>query len=225
MKKLTIKRLVEFRSKSDKGKRTFVTRLKTDKPKLDLEGGGDYWVSCLSAISNSYRTNDLQVISKKKDELEDKLKGTPYSRTQTMYRRNIDLLSKFESFDLKRTRPSRKISFLKKHKTDSILTIKELQVEATPHHVFTFKRNDVDHIGAIWFIAKLDGFKSDELGMFADALYRYLDSGFSKDYRLDSKYCIAVDVFNSSMVSYSQLEKGNIPRILDQTLSEIKKLI
>jgi hypothetical protein len=225
MKKLSIKRIVEFRSKSDKAKKTFATALKTDKPNLDLEGGGDYWISCLSAISNSYKANDLQIIINKKDELEDKFKETVYARTKTMYRRNINLLSKFENFDSKKTRPSNKVKFLTKHKADSILTIKGLQVEATPHHVFTFKKNDIDQIGAIWFIAKLDGFEKNELGMFADILYRYLRSHFSKDYNLSSKYCIAVDVFNNLQVNYSQLEKGEIPIILDLTLDEIKKLM
>lgn len=225
MKKLSIKSIIEFREKSDRGKKIFASNLKIDKVKSDLESGGDYWVSCLSAISNSYKTNDLQSIIDKRSELEEKYEKTTYNRTKTMYKRNIDILYNYKDFDLKRWRPSKKIKFVKKHKGDSILTIKGLFVQATPHHVFTTQRNDVDEVGAIWFIAKLNGFRKDELGIFADILYRYLKVHFPKDYNLNSKYCIAVDVFNKFEVNYSQIEKGEIPLILNSTLDEIKKLM
>ncbi len=142
-----------------------------------------------------------------------------------MYKRNIGILYNYEDFDLKKWKPSKKIKFLKKHKNDSILTIKALQVQVIPHHVFTFQKNDVEEIGAIWFVAKLNGFKKEELGMFTDILYRYLKNHFSKDYILNSKYCIAVDVFNNFEVSYLQLEKGEVQLTLNSTLDEIKKLM
>ena len=61
--------------------------------------------------------------------------------------------------------------------------------------------------------------------MFADILYRYLKTHFSEDYKLNAKYCIAVDVFSNFEVNYSQLEKGEIPIILNSTLDEIKDLM
>lgn len=225
MQKLTIKRIIEFRSKSDKSKKNFAAALKIDKPKTDTESGGDYWVSCLSAISNAYKANDLQAIIDKKDELENKYKETEQRRTKTMYGRNIDVLNKYEDHDFKKSRPSRKIKFLKKRNVDSVLTVRGLLVQATPNHVFTFEQDGSEEIGAIWFIAKLKGFRKDELGMFADILYRYLKTHYSKDYDLNSKYCTAVDVFKNIEVSYSQLERAEIPTVLDSTLDEIKKLV
>ena len=105
------------------------------------------------------------------------------------------------------------------------MTIKGLEVQAVPHHVFAFQKDDVEEIGAILFIAKLNGFKKDELGMFSDVLYRYLKTHYSKEYQLNPNYCIAVDVCNNLEVNYSQLEKGEIPMILNSTLDEIKKLM
>lgn len=225
MKKLSIKNIIEFRSKSDRSKRNFAIDMKLDKEKVNTDGGGDYWVSCLSAISNSYKSNDLQSIIDKREELEAKSEETEYNRTKTMYKRNIDILNNYDDFDFKNWRPSEKLKFLKKHKDDSILTIKGLQVQVTPNHVFTFQKEGIEEIGAIWFIAKLDGFRKDELGMFTDILYKYLNTHFSKDYTLNPKYCIAVDVFNNLDVEYSQIEKGEVPKILNVTLDEIKKLM
>ncbi len=225
MEKLSIKNIVEFRHKSDKSKKSFVMRLKLDKLKSDSEGGGDYWISCWSAISKSFRLNNLESIIERRDELIERNEETESKRIKIMYKRNIDILYNYEDFDLKKWRPSKDMKFLRKEKADSILTIKGLLVQVTPHHVFTIQKNGVEEIGAIWFIAKLNGFKKDELGMFADILYRYLKINFSKDYILNPKYCIAVDVFNNFEVNYSQLEKEALPKILNTTLDEIKKLM
>ncbi len=72
MKSLSIKSIVEFRTKSDKGKKNFALALKKDNKKLENEGGGDYWISCLSAISNSFRMDDLKPIVERKGELEER---------------------------------------------------------------------------------------------------------------------------------------------------------
>lgn len=225
MKKLSIKDIVEFRSKTDRAKKNFATSLKVDKIKVNTEGGGDYWVTSLSAISNSYKSNDLQFIIEKKEELEKKYTEAEHEKPRLMYRRNIDILSRYENLDFKKWRPSGKLEFLKKHKEDFVLTIKGLQIQAIPHHVFVLQKNDVKEIGAIWFIAKLEGFRKEELGMFADILYRYLKTHFAKDYNLNSKYCIAVDVVNNLHINYSQLEKEGIPTTLSLTLDEIKNLM
>ena len=223
MKTLSIKSIIKFRGKSDKSKKTFASSLKSNKAKAHAKGGGDYWITCLSAISNSFRSDDLQFVIDKRVELEEKYEETSYRQAKDMYKRNIDVLYNYEDFDLKKWRPSKKLTFLKKHKADSILTIKGLDVQATPHHIFTCQKNGVEEVGAIWFIAKLDGFESDELGMFVDILYRYLKANFSKEFEISPKHCIAVDVFKKFEVNYSQMEKGEIPLILNSTLDDIKK--
>lgn len=224
MQKLSIKKIVEFRGKSDRSKKHFANTLKLDKPKPESEGGGDYWVSCLSAISNSYKSNDIEPILNKRIELEEKYGETEFNKTKTMYKRNIDILYNYEDLDLNKWQPLKKWEFIKKYKDHSVLTIKGLQIQVTPNHVFTFKENDINEIGAIWFVAKLNGFSQSELGIFADILYQYLKVNFSKNYSINAKYCIAVDVFNNFEVSFSQLENGEIPFLLNSTLDEIRKL-
>jgi hypothetical protein len=225
MEKISGKKLVQFRHKSDRAKKSFAVGLKKNKVKSNAESGGDYWISSLSAISNSFKFDDLQYIIDKKGEIEDKLEDNEDERIQEMYIRNIDILYHYEDFDLKKWRPVKKIKLLPKDKKNSILIIKGLPVQALPHHIFTFKKNDVEEIGAIWFIAKLNGFRKEELGLFVDILYRYLKAHFSEDYNLNPQYCIAVDVFNCFEVNYSQLAKGKIPVILDGILDEINDLL
>jgi len=224
MRKLSIKEIIDFRKKSDNSKKTFALNLKIDKEKNDSDGGGDYWISSLSTISNGFKYNDNSYILDKIYELEDKFENTDYKRTKDMYQRNIAILYKFETFDFSKWIPTTDFSIIKKQKSNFILDINGLQIQAIPHHVFAF-RNEVEEIGAIWFIAKLDGYTNIELAMFTDILYRYLKTNFSKDYKINPEYCIAVDVVNVVDISYSKIIKEEIPLILDSTIKEIKKLM
>jgi hypothetical protein len=225
MKILTGKRIIEFRGKSDNGKKNFASNLKIDNISIDSESGGDYWVSCLSAISNSFKTTDSKYIIHKITELKEKYVNAESTRIKTMYNRNIEVLLKYKDFDFKRWKLSNKMIFLKKRKEDAVLNIRGLRVKATPQFVYAIQRNDVEIIGAIWFIVKLDGYKIDELAIFTDILHRYLKIHFSQDYVLNPKYCLAVDVFNKVELSYSQVGKNKISSMLNSTLDEIKKLI
>lgn len=222
MKKLSIKEIVAFREKSAKSKKTFVATLKLDKKEIKPDGGGDYWVSCLSAISTGFKRNDIQPIADRREELVEKYRATDYKRTKIMYQRNIDILATYVNFDFKKWRPSKKVNFLKKHKDNFTLQIKGLEIQVTPHHVFTIEKGETVEIGAIWFIAKLDGLKKEELGMFTDILYRYLKAHHSKDGVINPKYCIAVDIFKNKEVSYEEIEKRDVLPILNSTLDEIK---
>jgi hypothetical protein len=225
MKRLLIKDVIEFRGKTDRSKKSFSSNLKIDPEKSKMEGGGDYWVSCLSAISNYFKLNDVNLINDKIYELEGKLEAHEDKRIRTMYERNISILYGFENFDFTLWKPSEKMTFLKKHKPDFLQSIKGLQLKATPQHVFSYKSEGVYFVGAIWFVAKLGGYRKDELGMFTDILYRYLINIFSKNYELAPKYCIAVDTVNKNFVSYKELLEGNVPFLLDKTIDEIKKLM
>ena len=98
MKKLSIKKLLEFRGKSEKGKKTFVENIKSSKVEVPAEGGGDYWITSLSAISNSYKKTDLSIVNEKIDELREKLGNTKHNITKNMYQRNIDILKKYKTF-------------------------------------------------------------------------------------------------------------------------------
>jgi len=225
MKKLSVKAIVEFRGKSDRSKKAFVDNLVLDKKGPALEGGGDYWVTSLSSVSKSFKSNDLTWIVEKIDDLEEKLRASDFAITKTMYKRNISILNNYKEFDFKKWRPLKNITFLTKHKSNFILKIKGLEVEVKPHHVFTFQNGSTTEVGAIWFIAKLNGFRKEELGMFTDILYRYLKIHHSKNNVVNSKYCIAVDVFNSLDVNYRELETGKVTAVLDSCLDEIRKLM
>lgn len=221
MRKITIKDIVAFRRKSDKSKLTFAEALKNRKEVIESESGGDYWITSLSAISRAYKSNDLQFITQKRSELENKYNSTDFDRTKNMYQRNIDILDAFEDYDFKKIKPPKLKKFLSKPKIDSILKIKGFPVQCNPHHVFEFGADDNLEIGAIWFIAQLRGFKNDELAMFTDILYRYLKKRFPKA-QISARYCIAVDLLGDSNSNYSQLEKKEIPSMLNSTLDEIR---
>lgn len=223
MKKLTVPKLVDFKRKSEISKKTFANNLKVDKEKIKTEGGGDYWISSVAAISNAYGEDDLQIIDDKISEIKGWVANTGHPGTKKMFQANVNVLFKYVDFDFKKWKPSKEMTFLKNSK--SLLPVKGLEIEANPHHVFSFKKNDKEEVGAIWFIAKKDGLKEEELGMFADILNRYLKANFSKDYDLNSKYCIAVDVVKRDTVNYSQIEKGDVREILIPTIDELKKLL
>ena len=132
MKKLSVKNLVEFRKKSDRAKKAFIENIKSNKIETPPEGGGDYWITSLSAIQNSYRADAISLIADKIYELQEKLGNTKYTITKNMYQRNIAILQKYKNLDLKNLRPSGKLLFLKKSTGNSLLTIKGLQIEAKP---------------------------------------------------------------------------------------------
>ncbi len=225
MRKISVKDLVDFRRKSERSKNTFAKNLKVEKEKIKTDGGGDYWVISLSAISNSFRNNTLEPIAEKLIELNVKNGKKVIKQTKDMYLRNASILANYENFDLKRWRPSKELIFQRKHKQDSVLSVKGLPIQVTPHHIFSFEKNGKVEIGAIWFIAKLNGFKKEELGMFTDILYRYLKSHYSKTHTLNPRYCIAVDVVNKLEVNYAQIKKKEVPAFLNVTLQDLKNLI
>lgn len=225
MEKLSIKDMVAFRGKSDRAKKSYAEALKIGKKENEAESGGDYWISCLSAISNSYKSNNLQLIKDKKEELVAKVKETAYDRTKQMYRRNLAVLTDYESYGHTALIPKKKITFLKQYKRNFLLPIKGFYLQVKPHHVFTFEVNKKTKVGAVWFIAKLGGLKRDELGMFCDIIYRYLKSHNFNGFEISSKYCMAVYVNKPQEVRYSQLKKAQVSKLLDATLDELKKLM
>jgi len=224
MKKLTIKKIIEFRGKTDKAKKKFATDLKANKAEPKPKSGGDYWQIAVSAIAKAYKQKDLQIITDKIKEFEEKMPGVKHPATRIQYKANIELLNKYENFDFKKWTPNQKIRTEKNHKT--VLTTRDLLVESAPQHVYSFgKKDDQNEIGGIWFIAKKDGYKIEEMGMFADILSRYLKSQYGKDYTLNPRYCIAVDLVGNYNVNYSQLQSGEVSPLLNKTIDEIKKLM
>jgi hypothetical protein len=189
-----------------------------------MESGGDYWIPSLSAVCNSYRQDNLDLIDDKIDELQKKLRNTNRSNTKNMYQRNITILQKYKSMDLTKLRPTGKLSFLKKSTGTRLLTIKGLQIEAKPSHVYTFGKDD-EKVGAIWFTAKVNGYRAEEVGIFCDMLYRFLKHNYSKKFQLIPSYCIAVDMLSDRCIDYSEIKGGSLSQVLPSTLEEIIKLM
>jgi hypothetical protein len=225
MKKISIKNLIEFRKKSEISKKTFIEKIKSNKIEQPADGGGDYWITSLSAVCNSYRQDNLSSVNEKIFELQDKLNDTKYTITKNMYQRNILNLQNYKAINLKKLRPIQKLSFLKKSTGNPLLTIKGLQIEAKPSHIFTFGDKDEEKVGAIWFVAKVNGYRLEEVGMFCDMLYRFLKHNYSKKYQLIPKYCIAVDMVSGHTVDYTKIEDETLSQILTSTLDEINKFM
>ena len=226
MEKIKIKDLVNFRRKSERARITQVSTLKLKKAlNTDNPSGGNYWISCLSAISNVFINNKIELLNEKIDLLIEKIKVTQDKRIKDQFQRNIDVLYNFEEFDFQNLKPDAILTYIKKPAYKSIIEILGLPIHVKPDHVFTFSINNSEEIGAVWFIAQVDGFDKGELGMFVDILYRYLDKHYSGNFFVNSNYCIAVDVNKAQHINYKDIEENSIPIILEQTINDMKKLI
>jgi len=223
MEKVTIKNLVDFIRKNDKTRITFMNNLKkSDTPDVekDSESGGDYWISCTSALAHIFETNNKDFIREKNEFLQHKIDATSDLRTKDRFQKNIDLLSHFEDFDFNNIKPNYVLKYLKKSDEKAILKISGLPVHVNPNHVFTFSKNDEYEIGAVWFIAKKGGFSKTELAMFTDVLFRYLLIHYSTDFKINPNYCVAIDVYKTQLVNYKQILNNDISSNLDNAITE-----
>ena len=223
MEKITVKKLIEFRGKNDRTKITFFKNLNKEKVKSEDGSGGDYWISCLSAIRNTFKTDNPDLLEEKCDLLEDKIEIEEDKRNKDQFQRNLDIVSSFKDYDFKHLKPNIELKFLTQPKERSIINIKGFPIVSKPCHIYTFSSNGSEEIAGIWFVAQIGGFKKSELGMFADMIYRYLDKHYSKDFYVNPDYCIAVDLFNGHEVNYSEIKNGKIPVLIDLTLDDLKE--
>ena len=142
-----------------------------------------------------------------------------------MYQRNIDILEKYKDFDFSIWRPTSELRFLFKPKFKSIIEMNGLPIQINPSHVYTYGQKQNESIGAIWFITWLEGFKSSDLGIYAEALYRYLKHHYSKEHIMNPSACIIVDAPNANAISYKDVVDGKITSVLDKTLLSLDKIV
>lgn len=224
MEKITVKKLIEFRGKNDKTKITLVKNLNKEKTKSADGSGGDYWISCLSAIRNTFKYGNANLLDEKIELLEDKIRVEEDKKNKDQFQRNLDIVNNFKDYDFQHLKPNADLTFLTQPKDRAILNIKGFPIEAKPCHIFTFSNNNSEEIAGIWFVAQINGFKKSELGMFADILYRYLDKHYSKDFYINPDYCIAVDLYNGQEANYAEILNGKIPELIDSTLDDLKEV-
>lgn len=224
MKKISVKNIILFRKKAEKNKKTFLQSLSKIKAS-DSENGGNYWVRSISALSSTFRTNDNKHIKDKIDDIGDDYNKTQRKQTKDMYRRNLDILHNYEDFDFSSWYPNSTFKILDKANKKSIIYINKIPVQVLPNQVFTFTKGKIEYVGAVWFIAKLDGYSEAELGIYAETLFHYLKSQFSKRYEASPENCLVVDVLNLNEVTYQMVLDGKIPAILKETLKSIKAIL
>lgn len=224
MEKITVKKLIEFRGKNDKTKITLVKNLNKEKAKSADGSGGDYWISCLIVIRNAFKYANANLLDEKIELLENKIRVEEDKKIKDQFQRNLDIVNNFKDYDFQHLKPIGNLTFLPQPKDHSIINIKGFPVEAKPCHIFTFSNKKSEEIAGVWFVAQIDGFKKSELGMFAEMIYRYLDKHHSKDFYVNPDYCIAVDLYNGQEVSYSEIQNGKVPTLIDSTLDDLKEV-
>lgn len=149
---------------------------------------------------------------------------TESEKDKVMYQRNLDILNNFKEFDLHHLRPLDIENSKSVHKEQRIILINSLPIYINPNLVFSFERNGMNEIGAVALIPKLNGYKKSELGMFCEMLYKFLHEHYAKDYKIAEDFCIAIDTFNAQKIIYAELTTGQVPRLIDSTIDEIKSI-
>lgn len=223
MKKITIKNLIDFNRLSDKSKITFVQNLKKEK-KTKEKSGGDYWITSLSAISNTFKTEDSTLLDEKIVELKEKIKISKDKKVKDQFQRNINILESFKDFDLKDVKPQSDLSYIKKLESEMIFNINGLPIESRPRFIFSYSGANDKEIGGVWFVAKLNSYTKNELGMFSEMIFRFLDKVHSKNFYVNPQFCIAIDVTNGKQVKYQEIIEGKIPSIIESTIDKLSKI-
>jgi hypothetical protein len=221
MKKMSVKNIVVFRNKSEKSQKTFLNNLGKSNETI-LDGGGDYWVRSLSALSNAVKEQNTDPIKNKIIDMSNDFKPNMIKQTKDMYERNLNILHNYEDFDFSNWLPVN-ARILSRNSKKAIIDISGVPVQITPSQVYSFEDGEHKCVGAIWFLAKLQGFKKSELGIFAEALHIYLSANFENSYYVSAKNCLIVDVLNKEEVNYQMIVDGEIPSLLFETLESIKK--
>lgn len=207
--------MIDFRNKSDKSKKLLALKIKNrkpkEKPKTDASGGGDYWKTSTSCISNVFKHSNEELYDSKIDELYLKLKANQIKHVKTMYQRNIDILNTFKDFKFDELKPSGKVKYLQIPKLYKVVVIDSFPLYVNPSLLYSFERNGKNELGALWLIPKVEGYKKIELGMFCEMLYRFFIKNYSDTYQISLDYCVTVDTINVQKIQYKDILNGDIP--------------
>lgn len=223
MEKVGVSKLIDFgRKKTQGSKLTFVNNLK--KPKAEnTDGGGDYWITSTSACAATFWNQDKSYLDHKIEELKEKIKATDYKQTKDQFQQNVNILLAMQDFDFTSIIPP--VELVKQSLKENIININNLPVQVRPQHIFSYKIDEEENIGGVWFVAKKGGYSQGELGMFSAALHKNLTKRFSDKYVVNSQFCISIDISSVKSVSYSQIQDDKVPDLLNSTISDLRKLL
>lgn len=224
MNKISIKNAIEFTKKSDKGKISFIQKLNHTSI-LKQKSGGDYWIRSLSAITKACREDNTEAIDEKIANIHAVMATSRRKQSLDMYKRNLDILTHFQSFRFDSLKPNSEITYLGGLKMNSIISTQGVPLQVVPSLVFKFDNNGVPTIGAILFIAKLDEFQNTDLAIICEALHRNLKSNYGESYEISRDYCTVFDVTYRTRLSHSGMNENKVSRQLNLILKEIKSLM
>lgn len=226
MKKISVNNIIKFRQKAEKSQQAFLNSLKRKSLVQETTegGGGNYWVRSLSAMSNAFKEISNKPVKDKISEIVDLFTPNLTKQTKDMYQRNLNILHNYEDFDFSKWLPE-KINIVSKTSKKSIIYLNTVPVQINPSQIYTFDKNDKKCVGAIWFVARLEGYKEEELGMFAEALFIYLSNNFDEEYFISQENCYVVDVLDKKEVNYKMIVDEEISSVFDSVLQQIKKLM
>lgn len=224
MKKISVKNVVRFRNKKDQTRLTLLNNLtKQEELTTPTDGGGDYWVTSLSALSNAVKAKNTTPIKNKIIDISTKIQPGLIKQTKDMYERNLSILHYYENFNINNWLPTN-AKILTKITKRVIIEIEQVPVQIEPSQVFYVEEDGTKRAGAIWFVAQLTGFSNPDLGMFAECLYIHLDKILDDQYEIEPKYCLVVEAVKNTAVNYQMILDEEVPSLLSSTLAEIRKI-
>lgn len=226
MKDIRVKDLVTFRSLSEKRQSTFITNLQKEKIAKEKEEGrgGHYWVRSISSLNNAFRENDNSFIADKITDILNDYHPKLDKKTKLKYDRNLQILYNYEDFEFRSITPSEDISMLLKERKSGVIDINGFSLKVETHHIYTFTIENKTYIGAVLFAAQKDGYKQYELGIFAEAIFNFLEKNYTEQYIVHPSFIKVVDVMTHEIINYQMILDSIIPSLIIPTIEKIKSL-
>lgn len=141
-----------------------------------------------------------------------------------MYNRNIEIINNFKEFNILSIRPTYIENFESVPKSHKIIEIESLPIYLNPQLIFKFEENESPKIGALLIASKIGGYAKSDIRIIVEALYHFLLQNFGEKVNISKEYCLVIDSYNASKLSYAEIDQTKINSLLINTLKEIKKL-
>lgn len=225
MNAVNVSKLIEFRKLTERSQATFAKNLKIPKkPKLeDNEGGGNYWQRSLSGVSTSFKNNDNNIVKERINSLLAAYEPCDKEKVRNMYKKNLNILQKYEDFDFSVWNPSATFKFISK--TDEPLIIKDIPFRVMPQHIFRYGTKEYKVVGGVFFVVSVAGYEPEDLGIFSESIFKYLSKQYPDGYYVDPSNCFTINIANMEVVRYQDILDGKIKSQFDNTINSLKKYL